>query len=116
MPDCLELEEGRDVVGALPIGLSPNDTLYVLRTEALELRGIAVGAGEIERGDVHVRCEDRRELLPETGEDVHDSGRDIGGRKALREFDRDKRMLLGRDDDRGVATDADREEARRRDR
>src|SRR5438552_3520180 len=63
MPDGLELEEGGDVVGALPVRFAADHALHVLRPEALELGGVAVAAGEVQRGYVHMRREPRRELL-----------------------------------------------------
>src|SRR5439155_1147512 len=52
MPDRLELEERRDLVRALPVGTPADDPLYVLRTEPLELREVAVCAGDgIRRSD-----------------------------------------------------------------
>src|SRR2546427_7508725 len=54
VPDGLELEERRDVVWALRVGATADDPLHVLRAELLELRSVAVGTGEIERGHVHV--------------------------------------------------------------
>src|SRR5437762_13445260 len=98
MPDGLELEEGGDVVGALPVGFAADRALHVLRPEALELGGVAVAAGEVQRGYVHMRCEPRRELLAQAGEDVHDTGRDVGGGEAFGELDRDERMRFRRDD------------------
>src|SRR5207248_453861 len=73
MPDRLELEERRDLVRALPVGFAADDPLHVLRTEPLELREIAVGAGDVERDHVHMRRELRRELLAQAGDDVHDA-------------------------------------------
>src|SRR6266849_920182 len=55
MPDGLQLEERGDVVRALRIGAAANDPLDVLRAELFQVRGVAVGPREIERGDVHVR-------------------------------------------------------------
>jgi hypothetical protein len=54
MPDGLELEERGDVVGALRIGAAANDSLHGLGAELFQLSGIAVGARQIEGGDIHV--------------------------------------------------------------
>ena len=59
-----------------------------------------------------MRREPRRELLAQAGEDVHDARRDVGGREAFGELDRDEWMRLGRDDDGGVAADDHRRETR----
>src|SRR5688572_5081566 len=108
MPDGLELEERRDVVRALAIRVPAHDALHVLRTKTLERRRVSVTAGEIERGHVHMRRELRRELLPQSGEDVDDARRNVGGGETLGELDRDERMRLRRDDDGGVAAHDDR--------
>ena len=47
---------------ALPVGRAADDALDVVGREPLELGGVAVGAGEVERVHVHVRGEDRRQL------------------------------------------------------
>src|SRR5918995_2278132 len=70
MPDGLELEEGLDLPGALRIRLTPHDPLHVLGRRALELRRVAVSAGQVERVHVHVRSEPRCKLGTVTGEQV----------------------------------------------
>src|SRR5207253_8397662 len=95
VPDGLELEEGGDLVGTLVIGPSAHDPLHVLRAEPLELGDIAVRASEVERDDVHVRRDRRRELATQAGDDVRDSRRNVGGGKAFGELDRDERVRLG---------------------
>ena len=47
------------------------------------------------------------ELLPATGEQVYDSGREVGGREDLGQLERGERMPLGEEDDRRVARDDD---------
>src|ERR1700716_357495 len=94
------------------MGAPATDSLHVLRAEPLQLRGIAIGTGEIEPRDIHVRCENRRELATKTRKDVHDTRGNVSRREAFRELDRDERVRLGCDEDRGVAADDDRREAR----
>src|SRR5437867_8563221 len=105
VPDRLELEERGDVVRALRICAAANDSFHVLRAELLQLRGVAIGARQIERGDIHMRCEHRRELATQAGEDVHHPRRNVGGREAFRELDRNERVRFRCDQDRGVPSD-----------
>src|SRR5438094_837320 len=62
MPYGLHLQERGDLPWALPIGPAANDSLDVLCREPLELRRLAVGAGEVERVHVHVPREPGGEL------------------------------------------------------
>jgi len=59
VPDRLELEEGRDLPRALTLLRPAHDALHILGRRALELLRRLV---EVERVDVQVRGEVRREL------------------------------------------------------
>src|SRR5207253_10555652 len=83
VPDGLELEERRDLVGTLVIGLSADDPLHVLCAEPLELGDITVRAREVERDHIHVRRDRGRELATQARDDVRDSRRNVGGGKTF---------------------------------
>ena len=82
-----------------------DDALDVLGRELLELGREAVGAGDVDRVDVHVGGEPRRELGALAGEDVDDAAGDVGGGEHLAELDGGERVVLGGDDDGRVAAD-----------
>src|SRR5690242_20058575 len=99
MPDGLELQESRDLPWALVIRSAMDDPLDVLRGKLFELLALPVGAGEIERVDVHVAGEPRCELLALAGQKVDDATRNVRRREHLGQLDRGQRMGLGCDDD-----------------
>ena len=105
VPDGLQLEEGGDLPRALLGRRAVDDALDVLGRELLELGREAVGAGDVDRVDVHVGREPRGELGALAGEDVDDAARDVGGGEHLAELDRGERVVLGGDDDDRVAAD-----------
>src|SRR5438094_4820106 len=78
VPDGLELEVARDLPGALDVGSAVDDAFDVFRGELFELRRLAVRAADIERVDVHVRGEYRRELSPEARQQVDDAAGHVG--------------------------------------
>src|SRR5439155_15964508 len=91
MPYGLHLPARGDLPGALSVGPAANHSLDVLRREALELRRLAVGAGEIERVHVHVPREPGGELALVAGEDVDHAAGEIRGGKRLGQLDRRER-------------------------
>src|SRR3954452_12118846 len=105
MPDGFELEEGRDLPRALVVRGASDDTLHVLRGELFELLALPVRAREIERVDVHVPGEPRRELVALTREQVDDAPRNVRGREHLGQLDSGERIGPGGDDDGRVAAD-----------
>src|SRR5919197_2533656 len=84
VPDGLELQEGGDVPRALSVRVPSHDPLDVLGRGAFEISRCAVGSGEVERVDVHVRREPRRELLGMAGQDVYRPARQVPRREGLR--------------------------------
>src|SRR3954465_4152001 len=95
VPDGLQLQEARDLPGALIVGGAADDTLDVVRGESPELGDLAVGAGDVERVHVHVRGEHRPELLAVAGEDVDDAARHVGRGERLGQLDRPEPMRPG---------------------
>src|SRR5436190_11062904 len=92
VPDGLQLEEGRDLVERLRIGLADDDALHVLGGGALEVGAEPVRAGDVDRVHVHVRRKPRRDLRAEPGEDVDDAAGDVARRERLRKLDRRERL------------------------
>src|SRR5215475_3531938 len=99
MPDRLELEEGGDLPRGLDVRGAAMDALDAVRREPLELSDLAVGAGEVERVDVDVRCQPRRELGTMTGHHVDRTAGNVGRRDRFAQLDRRERMRLGREHD-----------------
>src|SRR5215204_2017934 len=83
VPDRLQLEEVRDLVRALAVGPPAHNALYVLGSEPLELRQVAVGAADVERIHVHVPRQPRCELRAVAGDDVDNAAGNVRGRDRL---------------------------------
>ena len=93
-------------------GAPSDDPLDVVGRGALEVGAEAVGAGEVDRVDVHVRGEPRRELGAVAGEQVDDAAGKVARREHLGELDRGERARLRGDRDDGVAADERRRDPR----
>src|SRR5437867_5274241 len=77
VPDGFQLEERCDLPRALGIRLPADDALDIVRGRALELGRAAVGTGEVEGVDVHVRREPGCELGAPAREEVDGTGRHV---------------------------------------
>src|SRR5205085_5846836 len=103
MPGCLELDEVANLIDALRLRAHPMnaimrfaspdpfDALRRSKLQLLLLLGVHYCA---EPADMGVRRECRNELLPESGQNVHHSTRQVRHRQQLAQHDRWVRKFL----------------------